>query len=77
MPVRRWIALLALVPLACGKSGSGEPAVVAGTSNVVKVASPKKQTLRWSVEQPGTMEHSYTIEEFGARYRQAFGEDLP
>ena len=55
MPVRRWIALLALVPLACGKSGSGEPAVVAGSSNAVKVASPKKQTLHWSVEQPGTI----------------------
>ena len=31
----------------------------------------------YAVEQPGTMEHRYTIEEFGARYRESFGEDLP
>jgi hypothetical protein len=29
------------------------------------------------VEQTGTIEHSYTREDFGARYREAFGEDLP
>ena len=31
----------------------------------------------YAVEQPGTMEHHYTREEFAARYREAFGEDLP
>ena len=29
------------------------------------------------VEQVGTIEHSYTADEFTERYREAFGEDLP
>jgi adenosine kinase len=31
----------------------------------------------FAVEQVGTIEHSYTTEEFGQRYREAFGEALP
>jgi len=34
-------------------------------------------TATYVVEQTGTIEHSYTREDFGARYREAFGEDLP
>jgi adenosine kinase len=30
----------------------------------------------YCVEQTGTVEHSYTREDFGARYREAFGADL-
>jgi adenosine kinase len=31
----------------------------------------------YCVEQTGTVEHSYTREDFGARYREAFGDELP
>ena len=31
----------------------------------------------WAVEQVGTVEHSYTPEEFALRYREAFGDELP
>ena len=31
----------------------------------------------WAVEQTGTVEHTYRSEEFTARYREAFGSDLP
>ncbi len=31
----------------------------------------------YAVEQTGTIEHRYTRAEFAARYREAFGEDLP
>ena len=31
----------------------------------------------WAVEQTGTVEHAYRPEEFTARYREAFGSDLP
>jgi len=31
----------------------------------------------YCVEHTGTIEHSFTREDFGARYREAFGEDLP
>ena len=58
MPVRHWFALVALLPLACGKPGSPEPGTANGatsTSTPVKVASPKRQTLHWTVEQPGSI----------------------
>ena len=31
----------------------------------------------WAVEQTGTVEHDYRPEEFSARYREAFGSELP
>ena len=31
----------------------------------------------YAVEQVGTIEHSYTIDEFAQRYRQAFSEEVP
>ena len=31
----------------------------------------------YAVEQVGTIEHAYTPDEFGARYREAFGDELP
>ena len=31
----------------------------------------------YAVEQPGTIEHTYTLAEFAERYRDAFGEELP
>jgi len=48
-----WI-LLALLPLSCGKSAA--PIVeAAGGAATVKIATPKKQALHWSVEQPATI----------------------
>jgi hypothetical protein len=53
--LRRSFVLLAILPLACGKSGPAPAVADAQTATVVKVASPQKQTLHWTVEQPGTI----------------------
>ena len=48
-----WL-LFAALPLSCGKSAT--PVVEAsGDATAVKLATPKKQALQWSVEQPATI----------------------
>lgn len=54
----RRLALLAVLAAGCGRgapAGPAGPAPAAGGPTAVKVASPKRQTLRWAVEQPGTI----------------------
>lgn len=34
-------------------------------------------TATYAIEQVGTIEHSYTHEDFAARFRESFGSDLP
>ena len=72
----RWLLLATLTAAGCSPS---PPTAVADRTAAAALTrgQPKKVTLTWAVEQPGTMEHRYTIEEFGARYRESFGEDLP
>src|SRR5947209_6007297 len=61
MPVgRRFLPVLplfALLPIGCQKAappGNG-PAAAAGGPTSVKVVSPKRQPMHWTVEQPGTV----------------------
>jgi len=51
-----WFAVLAFVPLACGKSAG--PSADNGSASgaiTVKTASPRRQALHWTVEQPATL----------------------
>jgi len=53
---RSWLAVLAFLPLSCGKTNPHDAAAVTvSTTTPVKVVAPKRQTLHWTVEQPGTI----------------------
>lgn len=53
----RFLSLLALafLPLACGKPAGPAVETSASTGVSVKTASPKRQSLHWTVEQPATI----------------------
>lgn len=53
--MRRFTILIAILPLACGKSAGPAVEGPAPSTLQVKTVSPKKQTLHWSVEQPATI----------------------
>jgi RND family efflux transporter MFP subunit len=52
----RSLAVVALVAVGCNRAPAPAPASAAATGPVgVKVVSPKRQTLRWVIEQPATV----------------------
>ena len=63
MPSGRWLVLLglAVLPIACNKANSTPATGAASVASAdvpvthVKVASPKRVPLAWSIEQPGTV----------------------
>lgn len=59
MPVGCRLAILVsvLLPIGCNKSAADGPSTGPNATGfvAVKVTSPKRQSLRWSVEQPGTV----------------------
>ncbi len=52
----RWLALVILIPVGCNKAKpEQQSAASAGGVIAVKVTSPTKQSLEWSIEQPATV----------------------
>ena len=58
MPAWRLLVLSFLLPCGCQKAASTPDAATAGEPApvIVKVVVPKKQTINWSIEQPGTVQ---------------------